>query len=103
MNAMMLGKALPEDSSMLELTGEFSNEGVIEGFASCNVPGRISYQGEWKSGLPHGQGQADYYDVELGLEDQVVGKLHSAGFLRLSKVTYIGAWENGVWHGDGQI
>jgi len=103
MKAMMLGKPEPESAQYVELSGDFNSEGVIEGFARMKVPGRLQYEGDWKAGLPSGQGQADYIDVELGLEDQVVGNLHKAAYLRLSKVTYAGGWENGQWHGDGQI
>jgi hypothetical protein len=67
------------------------------------IPGRLSYEGEWKAGLPSGQGKIEYIDVELGLEDQIVGKMHKTAYLRLTKVNYRGGWENGQWHGDGQI
>jgi hypothetical protein len=42
---------------------------VIDGFGKMTVPDRLSYSGNWKSGLPSGQGKADYIDLELGLED----------------------------------
>lgn len=47
---------------MQEFQGGFK-QGLIEGFGQVTIEGKVSYSGQWRNGVPHGNGQATYHEL----------------------------------------
>jgi hypothetical protein len=85
------------------LKDEKSNS-VAEGYGQCTWPDGIHYEGEWRDGLPHGEGTQVFANGETYAGEWQRGIRHGFGqWCSREGHEYCGYWKDGLFHGQGQL
>merc|ERR1719453_1970621 len=84
----------------VEFDYEVSNGKVSGKGLYTFLPENDKYEGEWKAGQMHGEGEYRWMNGARYEGKWANGKMHGEGRLTSAKGTFMGEWKSGKMHGE---